>query len=300
MITKKYYKLIRVSHADSEYFRITNVSNEIGEFSLYDTYFSGTLEYSTDGVTWETYNISTKPSVSVNPNANIYLRGTNFKRISSSTGGLTFTKDFNIGGNYLSILNYSTMQSVNTIGGSNFYSIPFYNQTHLISAQNLNFGNVTSIGQNGLSNCFYGCSNLTNAPDLSNVTSIGQNGLSYCFNGCSNLTNAPDLSNVTSIRQSGLSNCFQNCSSLTTAPDLSNVTSIGQGGLSNCFSDCSKISTVTAPNISDLTANNVLSSWLQSAGTSATGTKTVNVPTGATIETNSTSGIPSGWTRVDY
>ena len=116
---------------------------------------------------------------------------------------------------------------------NNYIEFAFYNQTHLISAQNLNFGNVTSIGQQGLSYCFCGCSSLTTAPDLSNVTIIGQSGLNSCFYGCSNLT------------------------------------------------------TVTAPNISDLTANDVLVNWLKNAGGSATGTKTVNVPTGATIETNS-------------
>lgn len=272
MITKKYYKLIRVSHADSEYFRITNISNEVGEFSI-DRYTSGTLEYSTDGVTWESYNLSTKPGVSVNPNANIYLRGTDFKNSSTGSTVINFTKDYTVGGNFMSLNNYGTMSTVNTIDINNYIKAAFKNQTHLIGVENLNFGNVSSIGQEGLADCFFGCSNLTTGPDLSNISSIGN----Y-----------------------GLSNCFYQCTKLTTGPDLSNITSVSQNGLDSCFRYCSKISTVTAPNISDLTANSVLNNWLGAAGSSATGTKTVLVPTGATIATNSNSGIPSGWTRVDY
>ena len=273
MITKKYYKLIRVSHDDEGYFYIKNVSNEVGEFTI-NIYTRGTMEYSLDGVNWTSYDLTTKPSVSVNPNSNIYLRGTNFINNAVNNSVINFTKDYTVGGNFMSLSNYSTMGSVTTIDSSNnTIQYAFKQQTHLVSAADLNFGNVTTIGQRGLYGIFEGCTSLTNVPDLSNVTTIGV----Y-----------------------GLSNTFNNCTSLTTGPDLSNVTSIGSSCLDSALQNCYKLSTATAPNISDLTQNNVLYIWLNYAGTQATGTKVVNVPTGATILTNSPSGIPTGWTRVDY
>lgn len=299
MITKKYYKLIRVSHADSEYFRITNISNETGEFSI-GVYSSGTLEYSLDGVNWTSYDLTTKPSVNVNPNSNIYLRGTNFKNNMTSDSVINFNKDYTVGGNFMSLSNYLTMSSVTTIDSNNNIRYAFQNQTHLVSAGDLNLGNVSSIGYQGFDNVFLSCTSLTTGPDLSNVTTIGGSGLTSTFRYCASLTTSPDLSNVTSIGSQGLLNVFGSCTSLTTGPDLSNVTSIGSQGLSYAFGNCYKLSTATAPNISDLTQNSVLEFWLYRAGTSAAGTKTVSVPTGATITTDSDSGIPSGWTRVDY
>lgn len=298
MITKKYYKLIRVSHADSEYFRITNISNEAGEFSI-GVYSNGTMEYSLDGVNWTSYDLTTKPSVNVNPNSNIYLRGTNFKNKQSGSV-INFTKDYTVGGNFMSLSNYATMGSVTTINNNNLIQRTFSNQTHLVSAADLNFGNVTTIGDNCLQEIFNGCTSMTTPPDLSGLTSVATYGLSNIFNSCYSLTTPPDLSGLTSIGSNGLRNIFFGCISLTTGPDLSNVTSISQNGLESAFYGCSKISTVTTPNISDLTQNNVLNNWLSNAGTEVTGTKVVNVPTGATITTNSYSGIPTGWTRVDY
>lgn len=274
MITKKYYKLIRVSHADEGYFYIKNVSNEVGEFKI-NMYSSGTMEYSLDGVTWTSYDLTNKPGVNVNPNSNIYLRGTNFNNTGYSQETVfIFNKDFNIGGNYMSLLNYATMNSATEIGSSGVIKKAFKNQTHLISAADLNFGNVTTIsGSEAFGNFFEGCTSLSSLPDYSNITSVGQ----YCF-----------------------FRCFYNCDSLTNGVDFSNITSVGSNGFDSCYQESFHILNVIAPNIQDLTQNNVLRNWLTSAGTQATGTKTVRVPTGATIATDSNSGIPTGWTRVDY
>lgn len=271
MITKKYYKLIRVSHADSGYFYIKNVSNEVGEFKM--NAGNGTMEYSLDGVTWNSYNMSTKPTVNVNPGSNIYLRGTGFSSNGYSSI-LTFNKDYNVCGNFMSISNYTTMSSVTEINSSNVIKYAFRNQTNLISAADLNFGNVTTISANaGMLSFFEGCSSLTAIPDFSNFITIGY----QCFSGC-----------------------FSNCTSLTTGADFSNITSVGSESFSSCYSGCTHISNVTTPNVQDLTQNVILAVWLNNAGTQATGAKTVNVPTGAAIATGSDSGIPTGWTRVDY
>lgn len=233
------------------------------------------MEYSLDGVNWNSYDLTNKPTVNVNPGSNIYLRGTNFfTNRQYSDGVINFNKDYNVCGNFMSVSNYSTMNSVTEIQGTNAVYSTFYGQTHLISAADLNFGSVTTLTSNDAFRSFFGlCSSLIEIPDFSNITSVASNSLSYCF---------------------------YNCTSLESGADFSNITSVGTGSFSNCYSSCIKISNVTAPNVQDLTQNNLLQSWLTSAGVQATGTKVVNVPTGATIATDSINGIPTGWTRVDY
>ena len=188
--------------------------------------------------------------------------------------------------------------------------------------------NVTDIGVRSLESCFYGCTALTTPPDLSGLTYTTEKSLSYFLAGCTSLTTPPDLSGLTTIGIQGLAGCLSGCTSLTTPPDLSNVTSLDNSGLfrtfynfskltrgadissstsvgsyslDRCYYGCYKINDVTAPNISDLTVNNVLDYWLDNnAGSQASGTKNVRVPSGSTIATNSVSGIPSGWNRVNY
>ena len=323
MITKKYYKLVRVSYSDSEYFRVTNISNEAGEFSI-KNYSSGTMEYSLDGITWNSYDLSTKPTVQVNPSSNIYLRGTGFTNTISNDPVIDFNKNYTIGGNFMSLSNYATMDSVSIINSSNYILYAFNNQTNLVSAGDMNFGIITRIETSGCYNMFQGCTSLTTAPDMSSVTSI--EGCRNMFKGCTSLTTAPDLSNVTLIEyqscdsmfqgctslttvpdlsslttvySSGCNNMFRGCTSLTTAPDLSSLTSVYSSSCSNMFNGCTNLSSVTAPNIDTWNTSN-FSNWLLSAGTQATGTKTFYKPTNLTIPTDNNSGVPSGWTVENY
>ena len=331
MITKKYYKLIRVSHEDSAYMRLKNVSNEAGIFKMVKTGnpTSPNLEYSLDGVTWTTYDFTTLPEVTVAAGSNIYFRGTNANGFNSGTSSyfyFSFNKMCEGHGNMCSLLSADPIVFSAITSIPNFsFAFLFYQCTYLITAPDLS--NVTSVGSNSLRETFNGCTALTTAPDLSNVTSVNGQAMDSTFNGCTALTTAPDLSNVTSVGAYGMRSTFNGCTALTTAPDLSNVTSVGAVGFSSTFNrctslvngpdlsgvtsaeigslsgmlqNCSVLNTATAPNMQNLVG--ILDNWLASAGTSvpAGTTKVVNVPTGATITTGSNSGIPTGWTRVDY
>jgi hypothetical protein len=65
------------------------------------------------------------------------------------------------------------------------------------------------------------------------------------------------------------------------------------------FEHCMKLNSVTclATNIS---ATGCTTDWLHIAGTQVTGTKTFTTPSSTNWEIDSPSGIPNGWTRVDY
>lgn len=251
MITKKYYKLIRVSYEDLNYLTLTNMSDVTGEFSVgkHDYPVNTNLEYSINGVDWVTYDLTTLPNIEVPTGGNIYLRGNNengFNRQSGYTYYYHFDMnvDYKVSGNLFSLRNtnpsvFSTYTSVL----EEEFKYLFYESTHLIDASGLITTQITSVNSRGFENVFALCSALTTAPDFSSITSV-TNGFDYAMYSCTHLTN------------------------------------------------------VTAPNISTWDTSD-FNSWLAASGTGATGTKIFNAPTGLEIPTG-ISGIPTGWTRVDY
>lgn len=328
MITKKYYKLIRVSYADEGYFCLTNVSNSIGNVKI-DLKLSGgqygcNYEYSTDGVTWNAYTVGN--NVQVDPNSNIYWRyagsGNNIGSYApnGSPYGFFFDFDCYASGNLMSL--YAKTDFANYTGNWCAYMC-FKNQTHLLRAD-FNLGRNTTVGDYGMTNMFDGCTNLTTSPDLSSITSItgtqeSSGGMREVFRNCTSLTSAPDLSNLTSIGKSGFSRAFDSCTSLTTAPDFTNLTSSGERGLyyafNNCtslttganltnvtsvdsqgclfmYSGCRALTTAYAPTITWDTGK--MDNWLFNVA--ASGTLYADSSISSTIPTSSTSGCPNNWT----
>lgn len=278
MRQKKYYKLIRVDYSDSQYFHITNLENETGSFVFQkrgSQQEPTTMQYSTDGVNWTNYDYSNYPTVTVPAKGNIYFRGTGGGNgyVADRYIKFHFDKQYKISGNLLSVIDYNNMNSITTIGGASgkeHFNSFFINETNLISCSGLSFGSLTTLDICAFYYTFSGCTSLTDTPDFTGITDgSGNNALSYCFNGCSSLVLGADLSGFTTLKAPGI------------------------------YSGCSKLQTAIAPNVSTWSTND-MNNWLQNAGTQATGTKTVSCPTGVTITTGSNSGIPTGWTRVDY
>ena len=257
MITKKYYKLVRVSYADSGYLYIKNVSNSSGVFSVTRTgspVSNPDIEYSTDGVTWTAYNFTNLPTIEVPAGNSMYLRGTNPNGLTTSSGNsyynFNFNTDFVVGGNFWSILDKTNYASVTSLPSLGYFKSLFEGNTTLLDAGDMNFGNVTTLRM--VSGLFGGCTSLTTPPDMSSVTTIDAAGCRYMFWGCTSLTTAPDLSSVTSIGNYGCEYMFQNCTSLTTPPDLSSLTSINMYGCQYMFYGCTSLA--TAPDMSSVTS----------------------------------------------
>lgn len=320
MITKKYYKLIRVSYADSGYFYLHNETNNIVDFKIerggswvdlnYD------FKYSLDGVNWNTYTVvnygDTPNVVNLPANGNIYLKGLNTngfinKNIKDYGQAIyiSLSDDYSVGGNILSLCyddNFTTTTPTNLY----FYRGIFGGK--LISAANLILPNSLFNSNNILGLLFYRCSYLITPPDLSNLTTVNctlptgwgsQDPVTGLFSGCTSLSSVANLSNLTSSNKT-FNGMYQNCSSLTVGEDLRNFTTDTSSiAFTLFYSGCSNLSTVYAPNISTWNTN-TFDHWMELAGTSATGTKTMYCPAGVTIPTDSVSGIPTGWVRVDY
>ena len=91
---------------------------------------------------------------------------------------------------------------------------------------------------------------------------------------------------------------FWNCSSLTTAPALP-ATTLANNCYQYMFCNCYKLSAVTCL-ATDISATGCTTNWLTYAGRDVTGTKTFTKAASMTGWPTGSSGIPSGWTVVDY
>ena len=271
MYIQKYYKVIRVIKEPTPLY-IENVSDSDGVFILQKngatTHRPNLMYRIGDNGEWVEYDTTNLPRITVPSGSKIYFRGDNVNgfSIKSYYYNFYFSKSFNIGGYITSLLALD------------------------------NFNTISDIPQHSFCQLFKNQSNLLNVNDLktSNIINVGIYGLSRCFGDCTSLTTAPNFSNVTTVDTYGFADCFENCTSLTTAPNFSNVTTVDKYGFDYCFSGCTLLQLVYAPNISTWSTNS-FNSWLKNV--SPTGV--MYKPTGLEIPTG-TSGVPEGWTTVDY
>ena len=169
------------------------------------------------------------------------------------------------------------------------YGYMFSDCTSLSTAPELP---ATTLADNCYNGIFSGCTSLTTTSTLP-ATTLASSCYSSMFSGCSSLTTAPDLP-VTTLADSCYLSMFLGCTSLTTAPELPAAT-LTNSCYERMFYRCSKLNNITML-ATDISATNCFANWV--GGVAATGTFTkspemTSLPTG-------TSGIPEGWTVVDY
>lgn len=269
MITKSYFKLVKVSYADSDYFRVTNVDTTAGTLTINaGSNLEKNLEYTMDGVNWITADPNAPFALTVPAGANVYMRGNNDGNVIGF-GSHTINMNVNhtVGGNVYSLLDKATYASRTTsVGVQEFYKL-FYGNTHLISAADLNFGNVTDAPLEGWVYMFRDCTSLTTAPAILPPTTLSGECYKTMFNGCTSLTSAPELPATTLA-----SNCYR-----------------------EMFKGCSNLTSVKIAVTTWDTSKTV--SWLDNVSASGT----IYAPTGSDIANYSgNSGVPSGWTVVYY
>lgn len=260
---------------ETECFYVKNVSNSTGTFTISSDVVANNVQYyvpSTNNWMWVT---SVPKTISVASGEKLYLRGGSSQTVvgGSDTQHFTMDVEHEIGGDIRSLLRWQDFQT-NRRGVSTVTAIPdnafrslFYNDINLINAKDTLFGNVT-IGINSLRRMFYGCTRLLTSANLSGVTRIGADGLHDTYNRCTSLTTPANLSSVTSIDNAACIAMYYNC-----------------GNLSYAY----------APNVSTWN-NSKMNSWLLNVA--ATGI--VHKPRNLTIPTDTTSGVPTGWTTQDY
>lgn len=276
MITKKYYKVIRVSHQDSEIFHITNTSLESGYFTCTpDSGFGQTeLLYSLDGVNFQTYDLTEHPQILVMPKSNIYLKGTHSGGYNRGAKmNMNFTQSHTASGNIFSLCDKNNFASITSVNGSCLFNGLFYGDTQLTSIKNISLGNVVNFlaGRSGVfANAFNGCTSLVDVFDFSQMTG-----------------SLPDIT---------LEGTFGGCTSLKEGLNVTNITYIGQGagwGMNSTYSGCTSLEFVYAPTVStwENTPN-----WL--ANVSPSGIIYCKTQAVADLIPSGTSGCPNGWTKT--
>ena len=273
------------------------------------------------GIAKQLHNID-RDCVNINSNADInasgnimsLLYGDDYKDKTSFPEGSqnTFKSLFN-GNNRL--INAKDLILPATVLTYNCYCGMFASCSSLTTAPKLP---ATTLAEHCYSSMFWRCSSLTTAPELPAKTladSCYQHMFSYCnslttaselpattlksscynlmFIGCTSLTTAPELP-ATTLADNCYSQMFEGCTSLTTAPEL-HATTLANNCYEQMFYECSSLNKITML-ATDISAQLCLHLWVSKVAPTGTFTKAAemtSLPTG-------TSGIPEGWTVVDY
>ena len=247
--------------------------------------WNGTLEYSTDKSTWNTWNGTEISSVG----NKLYLRGTGNSRITGGSNNYRFvftgTSALKIDceGNIENLLDYETVSAGGHPTLADYcYGYMFSGCTALTTAPELP---ATTLAIGCYSYMFYGCTALTTAPELP-ATTLARECYLGMFSGCTALTTAPELP-ATTLANHCYKYMFQGCTSLTTAPALP-ATTLGDYCYNNMFAGCTKIKLSTTQtgeyqtayriptSGTGTTADYALSAMFKNTGGTFTGTPEIN------------------------
>lgn len=171
----------------------------------------------------------------------------------------------------------------------NCYGIMFRNCINLKRAPKLP---ATTLAKSCYSGMFDGCINLIEASELPAIT-LAENCYIDMFYGCGNLTSAPELPAVT-LTSGCYKRMFKGCANLIKAPKLT-ATTLATSCYEHIFYGCEKLNNITML-ATNIVASKCLEKWVKNVSTTGTFIKSVSIkdiPSGD-------SGIPAGWTVVDY
>ena len=216
------------------------IGNEDFTLKTYNTTknWDGTLEYSTDTTTWNTWDGTEISSAG----HNLYLRGTGNTKITGNSLDYRFvftgTSALKIAceGNIENLLDYETVSAGGHPTMANYcYSYMFNGCTSLTTAPELP---ATTLAERCYNSMFQGCTSLTTAPALP-ATTLAEGCYQDMFRECASLTAAPELP-ATTLAGACYSYMFKDCTALTTAPALP-ATTLAVTCYYSMFRDCTSI-----------------------------------------------------------
>ena len=204
--------------------------------------WNGTLEYSTDSTTWNTWD-----GTEISSSGNIlYLRGTGNTKICGNSVMYRFvfmgtdTLRISCEGNIENLLDYSTVNAGNHPTMANYcYNAMFKGCTNLTTVPELP---ATTLAEGCYCEMFSGCTNLTTLPSILPAPILAANCYKDMFKGCTNLTTVPELP-ATTLAEGCYCEMFSGCTILTTAPVLPATILAGYCYL-QMFYGCTNLTTV--------------------------------------------------------
>ena len=202
------------------------IGNEDFTLKTYNTTknWDGTLQYSTNGSTWNTWN-GTEISSS---GSKLYLRGTGNTKITGNSNNYRFvftgTSTLKIAceGNIENLLDYETVSaSGHPTMAAHCYMGMFWGCASLTKAPELP---ATTLADYCYSAMFRNCTSLTTASELP-ATTLANYCYNFMFYGCTSLTTAPELA-ATTLASGCYRSMFYGCTSLTTPPSVLPATTL--------------------------------------------------------------------------
>ena len=286
-----------------DYFYVENTYNGSNTVTIQQTLlgspdsstYAKNLQYSKDKTNWSTITLSsTTYNINLNQGERVYFRGNegvfNYHGNDGALQAITNilgTQTHTIGGNINTLVNYITPNELTLTQG--VFALLFQNNTTITSAENLTLP-ATQMAQDCYRGLFYGCTSLTSMPELP-ATELAPNCYRAMLANCTSLTTSTKLP-ATKLSTDCYRELFFKCSSLVNPPELSAKVLV-EGCYRALFFNCTKLNSITVY-ADDISATNCTTNWL--SGVASTGT--FNNYGSATYPTNSTNGIPRGWTEV--
>lgn len=200
--------------------------------------WDGTMEYSTDTETWNTWNGTAISGAANGGQYTLYIRGTGNTKVTGHTmiSGLPWVltgSKISCFGNIETLLDYSAaVRGKHPTMADMCYLGMFANCTNLIAAPELP---ATTLSTNCYTSMFEGCNNLASAPALPSTT-LAPGCYSGMFQDCISLTTAPTLP-ATILADSCYAYMFYECMSLATPPELP-ATTLADACYYYMFSNC--------------------------------------------------------------
>lgn len=240
-----------------EYFTLEVVSPGTIGFRANTTAITKTIQYSVNNGAWTSITSSTDANgASLGTFAagdKIRLKGENNRYASGSSRHNRFigTATFNAYGNIASLVNGDSFTGTTPTLGASGFSYMFSGCSIIISAENMIIPfNIPSYGCYYM---FYGCHNLTKAPQLLG-TSIGTAGCNCMFYDCSKLT-TPSQFSGTSVAASGCQRMFYNCTALTKSMNASEITTVGGAAFYGTYQLCTSLTECSIPKATTVQAS---------------------------------------------
>ena len=178
-------------------------------------HWDGTLEYSTNKTTWDTWDETTTLSSATSGSDNVlYLRGTGNTKfgyyaedVDDYIPWVINGTDVRCDGNIETLLDYATVEAgQHPVMAEACFGGLFLACKALITPPELP---ATTLAAGCYDSMFYGCTSLTQVPALP-ATTLASYCYFYMFYGCPNLTQVPALP-ATTLAEGCYSNMFYGC-----------------------------------------------------------------------------------------
>ena len=286
-----------------DYFTIESLqdSNEIKMQKQGNGAGSPILSYSLDdGETWTTATISSNASFgTINTGQKIIFKGTNAKLATTWDNYNYFnaTKQFKVYGNIMSLFNGDNFKtSCEFNSGSTHNCAGLLRTTYLVDASNLILPALT-LRESSYNGMFRGATALQHGPQML-ATTPAYESCSSMFEGCINLEEPIEINFTELARQCCMRMFLMNRNSKITTPKMTKSPILR---CANTAQDCYKEMFKGNGNLVEVTClmqgNSIFySDWLMNVSSTGTFKKAPSVTGWA----SGASGIPSGWTIVDY